>query len=107
MLPKYFSPQKAPADSLPYGFNWSDWFSQNAKDLPELAGDTVLSAVITATPPGLTIGSASIDSTGLIATAQVSGGVDQTDYTLSCQIVSVNGLIAVSEQLLQCRACAR
>lgn len=106
-IPDFFKPQKAPGDHLPYGFDWGMWFKRNALDSSALSGDTVTSATITASPSGLTIGTVGIDDTGYVVSAMIGGGVDQTDYTLVCTINTAQGLTAVAEETLQCRADAR
>jgi hypothetical protein len=106
-IPDFFKPQKAPADHLPYGFDWTKWLARNALESAALAGDVVVSASITATPSGLTIGSTGIDDAGKVVSAMISGGVDQTDYTLICTVSTQAGLQAVAEETLQVRANAR
>jgi len=101
----FFKPAKSPLDTLPFGFAFSDWLAQNAVDDPALIDDTIVSAVMSATPEGLTVGAASISGANVVAT--VSGGTDQTTYTLSCTITTAMGLIAAAEQVIYVRHDAR
>lgn len=67
----------------------------------------IASASIAANSADLSISGVTIDSTGIIVSVLVAGGQDGFDYVLANQITPEAGLVAVSEQVMLCRAAAR
>lgn len=97
-----FVPGKTPGDSLPFAFDWADWVAVNA-----VSGspDTIVSATMTATPSGLTIGTVSVNSPLVVAT--ISGGVANVVYTVTCVITTNAGFIAQADERLPVVASVR
>jgi hypothetical protein len=76
-VPRVQRVSKAPTDSFPLAFSFTDWAL--------LTDDNRLaSAVVTASPTGLTVGLATVDADAKEAQATVSGGADGTVYRLAC-----------------------
>jgi hypothetical protein len=76
---------KQPSANKDYDFNWSDWLR---------VGDDLASAVVTVTPAsGLTLGTMTIDGIDNIVKQFVSGGVDGSDYKLTCRITTTQGRV--------------
>jgi hypothetical protein len=92
-----FDPGKASGDSLPFSFDWSQWMDVNAFGVR----DQIASAMVTASPVGLSIGSTvTIDPTASLVTATIAGGTNGVTYTIDCMIVTQSGMIAHSQELL-------
>jgi hypothetical protein len=90
----FFVPGKAPVDALSFGFDFSQWLEVS----PLGVIDTIVSAVITASPSGLAIGPATIN--GSVAGAVITGGVDGVTYLISCVITTATGQVAQSQEQL-------
>lgn len=91
-MPQYFL--KQPAENKDYQFDWDAF-------LDPTSGDTIGSAVVTATPSGITLGSQTINPTNV--TQFISGGVDGTDYKITCKITTAQGRIAEAEIFISVR----
>lgn len=80
---------KDPAAVLDYKFDWKA--ATNGTDGAEgdwlASGETISSKTVAATT-GLTVASSSITDTSTTVTVWLSGGTADTDYTLSCTIVT-------------------
>lgn len=75
---------KDPSAKLPYGRTWADWLE---------AGDSIASAAWSVSPEGeLTINADKSGVSGAIANVFLEGGVAGRDYTLTCHVVTTNGL---------------
>lgn len=75
---------KAADDDLPYAFDFTDW---------ELLtpSEKIVSAVVSATPSGLTISSPTVNSDGDVVTARISGGTASTRYRVTCVATTTSG----------------
>jgi hypothetical protein len=94
-----YVPSKDPNNVEPYFFVWCDKDGTNdgtASDDGELQGATISSYTVTA-ESGLTLDSDNKDAVTIrgvdygvntVVSAWVSGGTDDTDYTLQCRIVT-------------------
>lgn len=69
---------KDPDAVLDYKFDWSSWLS---------TGETISSTTVTA-ETGLTVDSNSITDTSTSVTVWLSGGTANTNYDVTCQIVT-------------------
>jgi hypothetical protein len=70
---------KDPQAVLDYGWDWSSWLAD---------GETITSHTVTV-PSGLTLDSD--NESGGTVTAWLSGGTDNTEYRVVCQIVTSQG----------------
>lgn len=93
---------KDPSAVLDYKFDWaaetnvsgaSDWLAD---------GETISSKTVTASD-GLTVDSSSITDTNTSVTVWLSGGVANTDYTVTCQIVTSANRTDERSINIQCR----
>jgi hypothetical protein len=82
---------KFPSDVLDYGFDWTAF----------LGSDTILTATMSASPAGLTVGTTS--HLGYIVKAMISGGATGNTYLISCVITTSGGLTANSDFKLDIR----
>lgn len=73
---------KDPADSWPFGFDFSPWC--------EGAGETAASVAAAVVPTGLTIGPTSVTPAG-VAAVRLSGGTVGVDYAVRLTLTTVNG----------------
>lgn len=85
-MPQYF--KKQPNDNVDYRFDWTRW-------LAVTTDDTIVSAVVTATPAGLTLGSTIV--TPLTVTQFVADGVHGINYKITCRITTAQGRVAEAE----------
>ena len=93
---------KDPEAVLDYKFDWaastngtgdSDWLAD---------GETISSKTVTATT-GLTVDSSSITDTNTSVTVWLSGGTADTNYTVTCQIVTSASRTDERSITIQCR----
>src|SRR4051794_40336683 len=89
--------QKTPGDSLPFSWDWYEWLAVNING----ERDTIVTATISATPDGLSIGPVTIE--GALITATISGGVEDVSYDLEADITTASGMIACSQEVLNVR----
>lgn len=73
---------KDPADSWPFGFDFTAWCAR--------AGETASSVAAAVTPSGLTIGTASVTAAGL-ASVRLSGGTAGVDYAVRLTLTTASG----------------
>jgi hypothetical protein len=75
---------KDPSAKLAYARDWSPWLE---------SGDSVASAAWSVSPEGeLAINADKSAIVGAVAHVFLEGGVDGRDYTLTCHVVTTNGL---------------
>lgn len=79
---------KSPGDVRRYVFSFGDLKELNAATPETLSA---ASGAITATPAGLTVGAASVGSSGYEVSAMISGGAAGTDYTVTCTAILSGG----------------
>ena len=75
--------------SLRKGVNWSRTYRFSFGDLDEFLQDvvpTIDSAVVSASPSGLTIGTPEVSGTRILC--RISGGDEDQEYTVNCAIVT-------------------
>lgn len=85
-----FRPGKAPGDSLPFSWDWSSFMDPT---------DSIISAQVTSSPAGLSIGTPSIS--GDTVTVVIAGGTSGTAYQVNCAITTAAGNIANSQEVLR------
>lgn len=91
---------KSASDVRRFAFNFGDLKELNAST-PETL--TVAAGAITASPSGLTIGTATLEANGYRATATISGGTAGTDYTITCTVTLSGGGTIVRTGTLEVR----
>lgn len=84
---------KIPADVLPYTFDFTTW--------DFLQGDPIATAVVTATPSGLTLGLPAVNTDGKKVQTVISGGVAGTTYTVSCVATTTNSMVIQGDGYLE------
>jgi hypothetical protein len=81
---------KGMADRLYHYTNEQRIYAFDFSEMEELVGgDTLVSAVVTSSPSGLTIGSPSVDGSKI--EFQVTGGTAHTVYSISCLATTSSG----------------
>jgi hypothetical protein len=88
-----FSPDTT-GDIDSYTLDFTAWLAADP-------GDTIVSAVVSVTPPGMTVLGTVVINGGLVS-QQLSGGVLGTDYTVSYAVTTFSGREATRDALLFC-----
>lgn len=69
---------KTTAGVLPYKFDWSEWLG---------SGETISTKTVTA-DDGITVDSSSITDSNTSVTVRLSGGSDNKEYKVTCEITT-------------------
>jgi hypothetical protein len=90
--------EKHPSDDLVYTFDFSEWEFLTASE-------KIVSATVTGSPSGLTIGAASINSDGDQVQVRISAGTADTTYHVKCQATTTSGYDIVGCAILLVNNC--